>query len=159
MKHWLRIRSCWLWVLLGLGCVISGPAITATSVVSFDTPEQEILYTRLTKEYRCLKCQNQTIADSNADLAADLRREIHARIIEGKSKAEIDDYLVARYGDFVLYRPPFKSTTYLLWLGPFLLLVIALWYLTRLNRNASAAVQSDSRDPQLAEARRLLDES
>ncbi len=76
----------------------------------------------LSAELRCLVCQNQTIADSNAELAQDLRREVRAMIRDGKSDQQIIDFMVTRYGDFVLYRPPVKSTTWLLWFGPFLLL-------------------------------------
>ena len=79
---------------------------------------------KLSEELRCLVCQNQSLADSNAGLAVDLRREIRVMISEGKQDKEIVDFLVQRYGDFVLYRPPVKSTTALLWFGPFVLLVI-----------------------------------
>ena len=74
---------------------------------------------KLETELRCLVCQNQTLADSNAPLAGDLRREVRELAVAGKSDAEIRDYLVARYGDFVLYNPPVKTTTWLLWFGPF----------------------------------------
>src|SRR5438477_13040185 len=86
---------------------------------------------RLESELRCLVCQNQTLADSNAPLAEDLRREVRSLATSGKSDAEIKQYLVARYGDFVLYRPPLKSNTWLLWIGPFALLFGggAIWYL------------------------------
>ena len=89
---------------------------------------------RLASELRCLVCQNQTIADSNADLAQDLRRQINEQIAQGKSDGEIIDYMVARYGDFVLYRPPFKASTVLLWLGPLALALIALVVLARIVR-------------------------
>jgi cytochrome c-type biogenesis protein CcmH len=78
----------------------------------------------LALELRCLVCQNQTLADSNAPLAEDLRREVREMIAKNMTDQEIIDFLVARYGDFVLYRPPLKATTTLLWLGPFLLLVV-----------------------------------
>jgi cytochrome c-type biogenesis protein CcmH len=78
---------------------------------------------RLSEKLRCLVCQNQTIADSNAELAQDLRRQIHEQIAAGKTDDEIVAYMVARYGDFVLYQPPVKSTTMLLWAGPALLLI------------------------------------
>lgn len=84
--------------------------------------EQRLI--KLSEELRCLVCQNQSLADSNAGLAVDLRREIRMMIVEGKKDKEIVDFLVQRYGDFVLYRPPVKSTTALLWFGPFVLLVI-----------------------------------
>jgi cytochrome c-type biogenesis protein CcmH len=77
----------------------------------------------LAEKLRCLVCQNQTIADSNAELAQDLRREIREQIAAGRSDGEIADYMVARYGDFVLYQPPMKATTFLLWTGPALLLL------------------------------------
>ena len=79
---------------------------------------------KLSEELRCLVCQNQSLADSNAGLAVDLRREIRVMIGEGKQDKEIVDFLVQRYGDFVLYRPPVKSTTALLWFGPFVLLLV-----------------------------------
>ena len=74
-------------------------------------------------ELRCLVCQNQTIADSNAELAVDLRQQVREQLQQGRSQAEILDYMTARYGDFVLYRPPLKASTVLLWFGPWLLLV------------------------------------
>ncbi len=83
----------------------------------------------LAHELRCLVCQNQTIADSNADLAIDLRTQIREQIQAGKTDAQIKDYMVARFGDFVLYRPPVQSNTVLLWIAPFLLLVSGLAFL------------------------------
>jgi len=89
---------------------------------------------QLANELRCLVCQNQSIAESNAELAVDLRRQIREQIAAGKSDGEIVDFMVARYGDFVLYRPPFKVTTVLLWLGPLLLVVAGFVVLARLLR-------------------------
>jgi cytochrome c-type biogenesis protein CcmH len=135
---------------------------SAESVLSFQNPGQEALYNQLIQEYRCLKCQNQNLADSAADLAGDLRREIHVRIVEGKSRDDIDSYLVARYGDFVLYRPPFKPTTYLLWIGPFVLLAVAIAYAVRLGRRGKKGVAEAGtglpNEARLDEARRLLGE-
>jgi cytochrome c-type biogenesis protein CcmH len=88
-----------------------------------DNPQVEARLKTLAVELRCLVCQNQTLADSNAPLAEDLRREVREMITKGMSDREIIDFLVQRYGDFVLYRPPWKATTSLLWLGPFLLLI------------------------------------
>ena len=88
-----------------------------------DNPQVEARLKTLAVELRCLVCQNQTLADSNAPLAEDLRREVREMITKGMSDREIIDFLVQRYGDFVLYRPPWKATTTLLWLGPFLLLI------------------------------------
>ena len=87
-------------------------------------PALEARMTRITAELRCLVCQNQTIADSNAGLAVDLRRETRDMLRQGKSDAEIIAYMTARYGDFVLYRPPLKSTTALLWFGPAAMLLL-----------------------------------
>lgn len=98
----------------------------------------------LGQELRCLVCQNQTLADSNADLAKDLRMEVEAQIRQGKSDQEIKDYLVARYGDFVLYKPQVKSQTYLLWGGPFALLAGGglAWVLSRRRKAAQPAPQT-----------------
>ncbi len=92
----------------------------------FDNPEQEARFKALSAELRCLVCQNQSIGDSNAELAQDLRREIYGMIKTGLSDKEIVDFMVDRYGDFVLYRPPVKSSTMLLWLGPFVMVVVGL---------------------------------
>ena len=88
-----------------------------------ENPQVEARLKALAVELRCLVCQNQTLADSNAPLAEDLRREVREMIAKNMSDKEIIDFLVTRYGDFVLYRPPLKTTTTLLWVGPFLLLI------------------------------------
>ncbi len=92
----------------------------------------------LAAELRCLVCQNQTIADSNAPLAEDLRNQVRERMRQGSSDSEIIDFMVARYGDFVLYRPPVKATTLLLWFGPLLLVVAGLLVLLRRLRRRPA---------------------
>ena len=92
--------------------------------IAFEDPVLQARYQALINETRCLVCQNQTIADSNAPLAADLRREIREMIAGGSTDREIMDFLVARYGDFVLYRPPLQPTTWALWGGPLLLLAV-----------------------------------
>jgi len=115
---------------------------------------------KLENELRCLVCQNQTLADSNASLAEDLRIEIRQLALAGKSDEEIRAYLVARYGDFVLYAPPLKATTSLLWLGPFLLLGggAVLWWVILRRRERAAASPTASTDPAAeARARELLD--
>jgi cytochrome c-type biogenesis protein CcmH len=102
----------------------------------------------LADELRCLVCQNQTLADSNAPLAVDLRREIREQLQAGKSEREVKDFMVARYGDFVLYRPPFKASTAALWLGPFALLVLGAWLyfrIVRRRRSAPPALTPDER--------------
>lgn len=103
----------------------------------FEHPEDARRYQALVSELRCLVCQNQNLADSNAPLAADLRQITYDMIREGKSDAEIIEFMVARYGEFVLYRPPLRPTTAVLWGGPFLLLALGLWLLLRqLRRRA-----------------------
>jgi cytochrome c-type biogenesis protein CcmH len=89
---------------------------------AFDDPEMQARYEKIVSEVRCLKCQNQTIKDSNAFLASDLRREIRRLMVEGKSDAEIYDFLVVRYGEFALYRPRMSGKTLLLWIAPIVLL-------------------------------------
>jgi cytochrome c-type biogenesis protein CcmH len=112
---------------------------------------------RLESELRCLVCQNQTLADSNADLADDLRREVRALALQGKSDEEIKAYLVARYGDFVLYNPPVKPLTWMLWFGPFALLVGggAIWWVV-LRRRTRAEPVTGAGDEAMGRA--LLDE-
>ncbi|HEX2198954.1 MAG TPA: cytochrome c-type biogenesis protein [Burkholderiales bacterium] len=110
----------------------------------------------LAHELRCLVCQNQTIADSNAPLAVDLRNEIRAQLAAGKSERDVIDFMVARYGDFVLYRPPFKAATLALWLGPFVLLALgALVFWRRVARRRPQ--HADLSDADRARAARLLE--
>ena len=96
-----------------------------------EDPQIELRMKALTEQLRCLVCQNETLADSRADLAEDLRKEIREQMKAGKSDQEIIAFLTQRYGDFVLYKPPVKSTTYLLWFGPFVLLVLGTFVLFR----------------------------
>jgi len=115
--------------------VILASGLQAADVpLEFSDPAQEQRYKDLIEELRCLVCQNQSLADSNAALAQDLRREVYRKLIEGDNNEDIIKYLVARYGDFVLYRPPFKLTTYLLWLGPVIFLIIGILVAVSLTR-------------------------
>ena len=93
--------------------------------LEFKDQDRQFRYQKLLEELRCLVCQNQSLAESNADLAQDLREEIYNMIRDGKDNKAILEFLVARYGDFVLYKPPLKKSTWLLWFGPFLLFIIA----------------------------------
>ena len=112
--------------------LISGFAgATALSSYSFEGKAEEQAFRELTAKIRCLVCQNQSLADSDAELANDLRREVYALWKEQKSEDEIVDFLVSRYGDFVLYDPPFKPSTYILWFGPFFLFAIGGYVLSR----------------------------
>jgi len=113
------------WIILIVLCV-SGPAWAGEARPLADDPAAEARLKHLAVELRCLVCQNQTLADSNAPLAEDLRREVRAMIVKNMSDKEIIDFLVERYSDFVLYRPPVRATTVLLWVGPFVLLIVGL---------------------------------
>lgn len=124
-------------MLLG-ALLFAGASYAAIEVHKFDDPAKATMYRQLTTELRCLVCQNQDIADSNADLAKDLRNEIYKMIEGGAGKKQVIDFMVARYGDFVLYRPPVKPTTYLLWFGPFVLGVLGLILLIRFVRARAA---------------------
>lgn len=106
-----------------LGLALAGGARAAIDTYEFKDEAERERFRTLTEELRCPKCQNQNIADSNAPIATDLRREIHRMLEEGKSNQDIVDYLVARYGDFVRYKPPVNARTLLLWYGPAGLLV------------------------------------
>jgi cytochrome c-type biogenesis protein CcmH len=120
-------------------------------------PVAEARAVQLSSELRCLVCQNQTIAESNAELAVDLRQQIREQGAAGKSDSEIVDFMVARYGDFVLYRPPFKATTVLLWGGPALLLLLGVAVLVRnLYRRRKRAVDIPITDDERKRAQALL---
>ena len=107
----------------------------------FDSPETEKVFHKLSEELRCLVCQNQNIAESNADLAKDLRLEIYTMLQEGKSEDEIIEFMVQRYGDYVLYRPPFKPMTWLLWFGPILIFALGLVFVVRFMKSQSSAAK------------------
>lgn len=121
-----------------------------------ENPEIEQRMVRLAEDLRCLVCQNESLAGSKAELAEDLRREIRGQMLAGKTDPEVIDYLTARYGDFVLYRPPFKPVTWLLWLGPVVFLGAggAAWYVTLRRRRAAVVEPPDAQ--KLAAAAQLL---
>ena len=119
-------------------------AMAAIDVYQFDSPQQEDRFHVLTEELRCPKCQNQSIADSDADLARDMRDRVHNMILEGKSDAEIVEYFVSRYGDFVSYRPPVNARTSVLWLIPLFMLLGGGALIVMLLRKASA--KADEQD-------------
>ena len=130
--------------------MVAGQSHSADELVSFSNPDHKTMYHQLLREYRCLKCQNQNLADSDASLAGDLRREIRRLIEAGGSQADIEEYLVSRYGEFVLYRPRLNSKTLILWIGPFVLLAVGLFSLFVMVRGKSKAQRykdSVSADP------------
>ena len=110
--------------------LLQAPLLSAKEAVTMaEDPVLEKIVNEISAELRCLVCQNQTIADSHADLAVDLKNQVREMVHEGKTQDEIVDYMVQRYGDFVRYRPPVKASTYLLWAGPFLLLFLGIFVL------------------------------
>lgn len=121
---------CWLFgALLAMLCATIGAEDTAKPVAEDPVLEKRVM--ALAAELRCLVCQNQSLADSHASLAVDLKNQIREMVKAGKSDVEIKSFMTDRYGDFVLYRPPVKSTTVFLWVGPFVVLLIGLWLLFR----------------------------
>ncbi len=134
------------------------PAFAAIEAHDFQTPEQEQRYQHLIEELRCLVCQNQNLADSNADLAKDLREQVYTMIRQGATDQEIVDYMVNRYGDFVLYRPPFKKSTAALWIGPFVILAIGVLVVTLYVRRRRREPAPAGNEADLARARELLND-
>jgi cytochrome c-type biogenesis protein CcmH len=130
-----------------------GTGIIATASVN---PALAARIRRLESSFRCLVCQNETIADSTADLAADLRMNIHEQVEQGATDAQIRDYMVTRYGDFVLYDPPFKTLTWVLWLGPFALLALAFSVLACVVLQRRKMTPPPLTDLQRQRAKRLL---
>ncbi len=133
------------WLLACL-CCLAGLALAQPTA---SDEAQARRFHALTQELRCVVCQNESLADSTAPLALDLKREIRARMEAGQSDEQIRAFLVERYGDFVNYRPPLKTATYLLWLGPLLFLGVGLWAVLRHGRRQAqapdeAAAESDS---------------
>jgi cytochrome c-type biogenesis protein CcmH len=124
--------------------VVVGAIAAPIETFKFDSPDTEKVFHKLSEELRCLVCQNQNIAESNADLAKDLRLEMYNMLMDGKTEDEIVDFMVQRYGDYVLYRPPFKPMTWLLWFGPLIVFVIALIFAIRFMRSQSSEPPQES---------------
>jgi cytochrome c-type biogenesis protein CcmH len=112
---------CFMWTL----CMLM-PSAFANSLYPLDSAKKEAQFNHLLKDLRCLVCQNQDLADSNAELAKDLRLQVYQLVKKGKSDSEISDFLTSRYGDFILFKPPVKAVTLLLWFGPFLFLLFGV---------------------------------
>lgn len=144
-------------VLLILIIFMISPPAAAINPVEFDNPHHGERYSKLINELRCLVCQNQNLADSNADLAVDLKNIVQQKIRAGETDQQILDFMTERYGDFVLYRPPFKSSTLLLWLGPAIFLLLGLIIVVNyIKRNKSQSFKPT--EQQRAQVRKLLDE-
>ena len=133
------MRAFFLSLLLAL-CATAAFAIDITQ---FDDPVKEAQYLRLTHEFRCMQCLNTSIADSQVDLAADLRREVHDMVAQGKSDDEIRKYMVDRYGEFILFRPLTNARNMWLWAGPFVFLAIGAVVAVRIVRQRSKLVDQD----------------
>lgn len=127
--------------------VFAGTAAAIDAEGTFDDPELNARYRELIHEIRCMKCQNQSIADSPIDVAADLRRQVREMIAGGQSDAEIKSYLSSRYGDFILYQPPLKPTTWALWGGPVALLVLGTFIFARVLKSYSAQPIEPDEEP------------
>jgi len=122
----------------------------------FETTKQQQLYNRLIMELRCLVCQNQNLADSNAELATDLRKKAAEMVQQGKSYDEVIDFMVDRYGDFVIYRPPFKTKTLALWIGPFVLLLGVMVFAWKRVQQRKSSSQSAFTAQELDAARSMI---
>ena len=131
------IRTCFVALLLAL------PMTHAQEIDALPTPELQQRYDELTHELRCMQCQNQSIADSPVGLASDLRRDVREQLLAGKSDDEIRATMVARYGNVILFRPPFQPSTAWVWLAPFVLLVVGVVIAVRIVRQRSKMVDSD----------------
>ena len=131
-------------LLAALLLAFAGHALAIDAQKAFDDPALQARYEHINRELRCLVCQNQTIADSNATLAQDLRREVKEMIAAGKTDDEIREFMIARYGDFVLYRPRMTASNFLLWAAPVLLLLIGSFIGIRYIRRQAAEVDTDS---------------
>jgi cytochrome c-type biogenesis protein CcmH len=149
-----RLRPLVLAGLLGWGAAAGGAGVEPRA---FGGPEEEARYRGLIAELRCLVCQNQSLAESDADLARDLRDETYEMLRAGKTDQEIVDFMVGRYGDFVLYRPPVRTTTALLWFGPALLVAAgAVLMLVQVRRKARQPEAADLSVEDEHRARELL---
>lgn len=158
MKIPYYFRYIMLSLLLLIGSHIAQAGI---EVRDFDTPQQREVYDKLMYELRCLVCQNENLAASNADLAKDLRDEVYEMLTEKKmSEAEVKTFLVARYGDFVLYKPPVKESTLLLWAGPFILLLLGfviMFFVLKHNRRQPEVKLNDAKRSEMKKILELED--
>ena len=158
--HGMLVRAHMLMrVLLAVALlvVVQVAAFAGEAAPAAGDPVLEERLMTLAGDLRCLVCQNQTLAESNAELAADLRNEIREQMRRGASDQDVIDYLVARYGDFVLYRPPLKATTLLLWSGPAILLLIGIVIMMRsLGRRRGQIAEAPLTDAERARAQALL---
>ena len=145
------------WIILLL-IIVGAPVDARVEAYHFEDPSKEAHYKQLIAELRCLVCQNQNLAESNAELAVDLRRQTYEMVRRGASNEEVVTFMVERYGDFDLYRPPFKSSTALLWIGPFVILGVGVLVLVVFIRRRAREQAPELTTEDHERARRLLDE-
>ena len=139
--------------------VVTMPVVANEAKPMSNDPVLEARVMVIAEELRCLVCQNETIAASHADLAVDLRSQIRIKLTQGQSSQQILDFMVERYGDFVLYRPPLKASTVLLWVGPFALLLLAAGVLVlNIRRHRGAAARGSMTEAEQRRAQQLLDQ-
>lgn len=136
--------AAWLPVLAVLLAILVAPAAHAVDPTQMPTPQLEARYLALTHELRCVQCQDETIADSPADIAGDLRREVRDMLLAGKSDDDVRSYMRARYGDYILYRPRFVWRNAWLWGAPFILLAVGILVASRILKQRSALVDQDN---------------
>ena len=134
-----------------------GSLNASVEIKTFNDEQQEQRYKHIIEELRCVVCQNQNISDSNAGLAQDLRKQVYKMIMAGEDDAAIFEFMVARYGDFVLYRPPLNKATLLLWIGPFVILVLGLFVLIRFIRQREKVVVKELSSNEKEKLKNLLD--
>lgn len=145
-------------LLLAAALILGSPAQAYTlEEFQFDSPAQEVEFRELISKLRCLVCQNESLAGSQAELAQDLRNEVYRMMRAGQSKDEILTFLVDRYGDFVLYDPPLKPSTYLLWFGPFIIIAVAAFFMIRAVLSRKPAPDEDISPEERARLQALLD--
>lgn len=147
------MKKTWLFLT---ALLFSSVAFSAIDALNFSSPQQESDYHQLTQSLRCPQCQNNNIADSNATIAVDMRGKVFELLQEGKSKNDVVDYMVARYGNFVTYEPPMTASTLVLWIAPLLLVLLGVVFLLRRKPKTQSAVKSqdvltDEDDVRLAE--------
>ena len=133
------MKKTWLFLT---ALLFSSVAFSSIDALNFSSPQQESDYHQLTQSLRCPQCQNNNIADSNATIAVDMRGKVFELLQEGKSKNDVVDYMVARYGNFVTYDPPMTASTLVLWIAPLLLVLLGVVFLLRRKPKAQSALKS-----------------
>jgi cytochrome c-type biogenesis protein CcmH len=143
IKHWVKKTT-----VAAVFALTSLTAAAAIDVYDFESEQKEQEFRELTLQLRCPKCQNNSIGDSNAVIATDMRAKVYELMQQGYSKQQVIDYMIERYGNFVTYQPPVTAATSILWLGPLLFLVAGAFFIVKLSRRKSALTGNDDELPQ-----------